>query len=137
MAFKTPRPAKQSATRAFNAFNQATVTVGTKAGNVINVAVQLLDAVGNQPVSVTNVEVYLSDSSVGNGLTATPLTAGPTIGTNGTILGVITANKAVQVITNATGAFDLNLTQSASPVTYYFVIVMPDGSIITPIAVTF
>jgi hypothetical protein len=125
-----PQPAKQAAARAYTAYNLSVFTVGAKATNTINVAVQLQDARGQNIAQIGYVDVYLSDNADGSTLTATVPTSPIVIGTNGVLIATPTATKAVSVITNKLGQFDLNIIQTASPVAYYMVVCMPDGSIV-------
>lgn len=134
---RTPRPAKQSAARAFNAFGLATFTIGAKQTNTINVAVQLLDAQGNKPAAPVVGDFYLSDNSDGSTLTATATTSSLAVGTNGVLLDILVAGKMGRILSKSDGTFDINVIQTASPTTYYFVMVMPDGSIVVSTAVTF
>jgi hypothetical protein len=132
-----PQPARQSATRAFNAFNLVAFTIGVKAANIINVAVQLKDARGNNVSGVCAVKAYLSDSADGHTITATVPTSNLAVHTNGVIVGSLTTNKVVELITDASGRFDLDITQTASPVTYYLVVVLPDGSTVISAPIVF
>lgn len=125
-----PLPAKQAAAKAYNAFNLAAFTVGTKLTNTINVAVQLQNAHGVSLAQIAGVKAYLSDNANGSTLTATVPTSTLAIGTNGVIIGVLTTNKAVEIITNALGQFDLNVIQTVGGTNYYLVVEMPDGSIV-------
>jgi hypothetical protein len=130
----SPYPAKSAAAKAFNFFNLVSWTIGAKGSNIINCTAQLLDARGQALLAPAFCTFYLSDSSDGHTLTATPLTSVMAIGTNGVIFEADVTEKAARVITSAAGLFDINLTQTASPVAYYGVIVMPDGSLaVSPI----
>jgi hypothetical protein len=131
-----PLPAKSAAARAWELFNLVTFTIGTKSVNTINVAVQLKDAQGKAIAQVAAATFYLSDSADGHTLTATATTSALAIGTNGVLLNIDVTGKMGRVISDASGRFDLNLIQSASPVTEYLVVVMPDGSISVSGAIT-
>lgn len=96
-------------------------TIGAEAGDVINVAVQLKDIKGINPTARRYVTCFLSDDAEGDGITAAA--AGTiAIGTNGTIIEAEVANKKVAVMTNATGAFDLNITKTGAQ-SYYLIVV--------------
>jgi hypothetical protein len=133
----SPQPAKQAASRAFCTFGLAAFTIGTKSSNTINVAVQLQDNRGQAIQQIGYCDVYLSDNADGTTLTATALTSNIVIGTNGVIIQTTVTEKAVAVISNKSGQFDLNLIQTASPQTYYMVVCMPDGSVVVSNAITF
>lgn len=132
-----PLPAKDAAARSFDIFQMAAFTIGAKMTNTINVAVQLQDALARSIAESAVCRVFLSDAITGLGITATALTSAIAIGTNGFILDTPVSEEMVDVQTDAQGRFDLNLIQTASPVTYYMVIVAPDGSIIVSGAITF
>lgn len=125
-----PQPAKQAAARAYCVAGLATFTIGAKVANVINVAVQLQDVRQQSVGQITHVEAYLSDNADGSTLTATAATSALAIGTNGVIISTLTTEKAVLVISNKTGQFDINITQTATPQAYYLAVMMPDGSIV-------
>lgn len=127
---KYPQPAKQAAAYAYNAFDAlATAVIGTEGSNTINAAVQLKDARGNAVARVCHVRAYLSDLSTGLAITATATTSALAIGTNGAILQIPVTGKMVDIVTDASGRFDLNIIQTAAPVTYYLVICLPNGGI--------
>jgi len=103
----------------------ATITVGTEATNVINVAVQLLD---NDSVAVAArrcVYVYLSDDADGDGITASAPATSVAIGTDGNIIDTLTAKSSFMITTNATGALDLDITDTTGS-TWYLIAVVGD-----------
>lgn len=130
-----PRPAKQAASYAYNRVGLASFTVGAKSVNTINVAVQLKDARGNNVAQVVGVQAYLATAATGIGL-GTATTSAIAIGTNGTLLDITTTGQSFDVVSDASGRFDINLIQSASPVTVYLVVIMPDGGIAVSTAIT-
>jgi hypothetical protein len=132
-----PQPAKQAAARAYNTFNLAAMTVGAKVTNTINVAVQLQDARGQAVKQIGNCSFYLSDNADGSTLTATATSSALAIGTNGVLMVINVTGKYCDVITNASGQFDLNIIQTAGGTKYYPVVMMPDGSIIVGGAIQF
>ena len=132
-----PQPAKKAAARAYCRFGLATFTIGVKAANTITVTVVLKDERANALAEIVNAEFYLSDNADGSTLTATVPTSNLAIHSKGVIIGTLTTNKAGEIITNAVGTFDLDITQTASPVTYYLVIIKPDGGLLVSGAITF
>ena len=122
-------------TGAVNAVNNATFTIATQVGTTINVGVQLKDSTGTSVTGVAVMLVYLSDSSNGNELVGTPPTGGTVIGTDGVLVPVL-ANKMFQIITNTSGHFDLNLTDSGTP-SFYMVVVGANGKVLVSSAITF
>lgn len=101
---------------------------GSGSGATRNVAVQLRDAANNAINFISHLEVFLSDSADGHTLTAVAPTT-LAIGTNGVVIGVITTVKTDKLISNASGQFDLTITESGTPNTYYLVVCMPNGTI--------
>lgn len=132
-----PLPAKKASTRSLDLFNLVTFTIGAKAANTINVACQLKDAKGRVLRQVAHVRAYLSDVSTGASLTPTATTSALAIGTNGALVNIPVAGKVVDVLSDAQGRFDLNLIQTASPLTYYMAVHMPDGSVSMSNAIVF
>ena len=124
-----PQPAKQATSRAFCAFNIAVFTVGTEVSSVINVAVQLQDARGQDITKPAVARVYLSDNANGHTLAATLASFTLAIGTNGVLISDATTAEIMDVLSNGSGQFDLDITQETPGVNYYLVVVMPDGSI--------
>lgn len=123
------------------AFTQAVLTVGAKAGNIINVAVTLKDemvktlptlANGGGPVRL---RAYLSDDVHGDNLTGTTPSGGVAIGTNGVILNQAVSGKTFDILVPSTtpGLFDLSITH-ASPHNFYLCVEVPGGKIfVSPI----
>jgi hypothetical protein len=129
MAVINPSPAKQSAARAYTAFNLASFVIGAKVTNTINVAVTLLGARGEPLQIAVGTDFFLSDTQNPPVYTTTPATSALAIGTNGSLV-VTTTGVACSVLTNNAGQFDINVIQTATPKAYYPCILMPDGSII-------
>lgn len=102
---------------------------GTPAANARNVTIQLTDRKGAAVSGRKFVDVYLADAATGAAVTAVVPTSALAIGTNGVIWNSITTNKHVRVQTNATGAVDINVVQTAVQ-NYYVVVVLPDGSLV-------
>lgn len=114
----------------------ATITIGAEAGNAINVGIQLKDANGANVASAYALDVYISDDSGGDGLAAVGPSAGVAIGTNGTILSQLVTSKLLKILTTATGDFDVDLSEVATP-TFYLVVVLPSGQVTVSGAITF
>lgn len=94
-----------------------TVVIGTEAGDVINVSVQLKDITGINPTQRRAVKFWLSDVSTCISVTGTA--AGTiAIGTNGTLRRIVESLKEYDVVTNATGAFDVNITKTGAQTWY-------------------
>ncbi len=113
----------------------AAITVGTETANVINVAVQLQDANGVNLAVRGSVMAYLSDDANGDSLVATAPSGGVVIGTNGLAIPLV-AGKAFQLVSEANGALDLNITETGAK-TCYLVLVLPNGKLAASGAITF
>lgn len=131
-----PMPAKMAPTYAYNKFGIVSFTVGTKVATTINVAVQLQDVRGRNVAERVGARVYLSDASTGAGITATATTTALAVGTNGSLLAILVTGKMMEVLTDASGRFDINVIQS-STASYYMVVILPDGSIAVSTVITF
>jgi hypothetical protein len=104
-----------------------TITPASAAANVCNVLFQVVDAEGNAVSETFHMDVYLSDSAVGDGLTSTSA-SGTTaaVSTYGTVLVAMTAKKALRVQTNASGQFKLAITDT-SKTAFYPCATIPGG----------
>lgn len=109
--------------------------IGAQAGDVINVAVQLNKADGNPAALRTNVFAYLSDDANGDSIAGTAPSGGWAIGTDGLLIPVV-AGKAAQLISEADGDIDINITEAGAD-TWYLVIVHPSGKLSVSDAITF
>lgn len=112
----------------------ATFVIGAEATNVINVAVQLKD--GDKEVAARgSVFAYLSDDANGDSVAGTAPDGGVAIGTDGVAIPVV-AGKAFQLVSEADGDIDLDVTESSTD-TWYLVIVLPGGELVISDAITF
>lgn len=100
-----------------------TITPGAQAGDVINVTVQLNDVQSNAIAASKVVYAYLSDDSGGDGLAATAPDGGVAIGTDGTIIEALTADKSWMIWTESDGQLDLDIEESGAD-TWYLCIVI-------------
>lgn len=115
----------------------AEFTVGAEASNVINVAVQLLDRDNGGPIDeFLPVLAYLSDDSGGNGVATTAPSGGWAIGTDGEIMGEVTANKLAWLLSENDGDIDLDITETGAD-TWYLCVAAPDGRTYVSGAITF
>lgn len=88
-----------------------TITAG--ASNIALIEVQLNDGAGTDMTEVLNFDVWLSDAATGAGLTATTASGAVTVGTPGAVVGTYEAKKALRVQSDATGTFQLSITDTA------------------------
>jgi hypothetical protein len=126
-------PAADSPFYAANKVNRASFTIGAEAVDVINVAAQLKDANNAAVAERCSVMGFLSQDAEGDSLAAALDTVA--IGTNGVAIPLITG-RAFQFVSNASGQFDINITENATG-TWYLHLVMPDGSLVSSGAITF
>jgi len=73
----------------------------------------------------TSFDLYLSDAVTGAGLTAVTASGAVTVGTPGAVIGTYTTKKALRVQTDAVGAFQLSITDTAK--TGFYVVYALDG----------
>ena len=118
----------------FTAPADATFTIGTEAGNVINVAVQLKDGAGDDIATRAAVQFYLSDDADGDTIVAAATSLA--IGTDGVAIENI-SNSAGLLISEADGDIDINIGDASGAATYYLVLVMPSGELVVSDAITF
>jgi len=115
---------------------QAAFVVGTEAGDVINVAIQLQDAEGNDMAVKTGVKFYLSSAADANDLEGT----GPdtlAIGTDGVLIkdGGDSVVAGV-LVSEDDGDIDLDIGKAGAD-TYYLNLILPNGKIVTSGEITF
>lgn len=95
-------------------FNFAITNNVGASSNIANVNFQLQDIYGNPILGVFNFHLMLSDSATGAGLTATTASGGiAAVSTFGNILDALVASKMVIAQTNASGLFELAITDTA------------------------
>lgn len=111
------------------------ITVGDEADDSINVAVQLLDDAGNALTAAAVVDVMVLGST-GDALVSTAPDGDVAIGTDGAIITEHVADKYLRVLTDDTGAFDLDIGEAAAA-TFRLRVVLPNGYVVTSSAITF
>lgn len=120
-----------------NKIVNASFTVGAEASNVINVAIQLEWANGEELDRIGCVWAYLSDSASGDGVTAAVPDGGVAIGTDGSIIVEATTDAVFLLQSEADGDIDLDITDTTGTPTWYMVVVLPSGDIAVSDAITF
>ena len=108
----------------------ATIVPTAAAENVCEVAISLVDGFGNVIPKSAIIDVYLSDSATGAGLTST--SASGTVAAksaSGTDLFTFTSKKMLKVKTLATGIYTLEITDSAKT-GFYVVVVLNGGTVL-------
>lgn len=103
----------------------ASFSIAPGAANICNVTITIQDNNSTTLARAHNFEVWLSDAATGVGLTAT--TASGTVqakSASGTVMGALTAKKALRVQSLATGVFILEITDTAK--TGFYIAVKTD-----------
>lgn len=109
----------------------ATVDIAAAAAgaNVCEVTYTVKDAAGSNLAGVFTFDVFLSDAATGAGLTATAASGTVTAKTaSGAVIGTDTAKKALRVQTLATGAFILEITDTAKTLFYPCAVMTSTGA---------
>jgi hypothetical protein len=114
---------------------QATLTVGSLVSHVIKVTAQLKNQDGVNLAVRGAVTVYLSDDANGDSIIATAPSGGWAIDTNGVLIPLI-ANKAGQLISEANGLADINVTHTGVK-SCYLIVVLPNGTLVASTVLTF
>jgi hypothetical protein len=110
-------------------------TIGSEGGNVINAGLQLNDAGGDALATRASVFAYLSDDANGDSIAWTAPDGGWAIGTDGLLIPVVTS-KAAQLVSEADGDIDINITESSVD-TWYLIVILPNGKLVASEAITF
>ena len=88
--------------------------IAAGAANVCEVTLSVVDADGNAITGSFAIDIWLSDAATGLGLTGTSASGTVTAKTGtGTVLGDLTAKKAIRAVTKADGTFVLEITDTA------------------------
>lgn len=118
-----------------NAPFDATFVIGAESGgNVINVAIQLKDADGNDLATRAAIHFYLSGDT--NGDTVVAAATSLAIGTDGVAIEHV-SNSAGILISEADGDIDLNIGDASGAATYYLILILPNGLLKASAAITF
>ena len=111
------------------------ITVGTQAGDVINVALQVVDGQGMALAQQLSFLAWLSDTA-GAAVTGTAPSVGTAIGTDGVIIVEHTAEILFELLTDADGVLDLDIEEAGAD-TWYLNVRLPGGAIVSSGAITF
>jgi hypothetical protein len=104
--------------------NNITCTLAAGASNTTTCTITVKDSAGTAIAAVHTLEVFISRSATGQGLTATAA-SGALTATTGAILTALTAKKHISAVTDANGVLVLSLVDSAKTEGEYFVAVNP------------
>lgn len=110
-------------------------TVGVEGGDVINVALQVVDAEGADLAAAKSFLAWLSDTAGAEPTTTAP-SAGTIIGTDGFIVYEPLADIVLELLTDSDGVLDLDI-EEAGVDTWFLNVRLPDGSIVTSATITF
>ena len=113
----------------------ATISVGTETDNVINVAIQLTDYLGNDLTNAASILAYCASDSAGLNIITKTFSTETAIGTDGS-LGIILAKTMYQLTSEADGDIDLDFTDTGTN-SCYLALVMPNGKLVVSDAITF
>jgi hypothetical protein len=105
------------------------ITVAPGAANVATFTIQF------PTKGVRKFELYMSTDSAGANVSGTAYSTG-LAATTGAVMASITANKFLQVLTDATGKAVITLTATAKPVGEYLVVPRVEGVAMSPATVT-
>lgn len=128
-------PAKQSPFKAACEVADVSFSIGDETANVRRIAIQLKDALGNDITERAMVSGWLSDDANGDTITASAPTT-VAAGTDGSYH-VITTGKKFDLLSEADGDIDLDITLSSGAATWYLNILLPTGVIKTSAAIAF
>lgn len=117
-----------------NVVASASFTIGTEAGNAINVAIQLKDWNGADINYRAGLVWYLSSDATGDTISAAPA-SGIAIGTDGLLI-EWTNNVSGWVVSESDGDIDVTITDAGTP-TFYLNLILPGGKLVTSGAITF
>lgn len=100
-----------------------TITLAAgSANNKMKVSVQMTDGAGTSIAGVFSCELYLSDAATGIGITASGASGTlAALSTKGAVIATSVANKAWEVVTNASGLFEGEITDTSETATWYVV----------------
>lgn len=106
------------------ASDKSTVALSAGAANVVTATITLKNDADEAIAAAQVVEVFISRSAVGAGLTATAA-SGALAATTGAILTALTAKKHIIAVTDANGVLVLTLTDTAKTEGEYFIVKLP------------
>lgn len=106
----------------------ADITVGAESANVINVAIQLKDYLGNDIAAPACIYAYCCTDANGTSKETTTVSTETAIGTDGD-LEIELAKTSYMLISEADGDIDLDFTDTGTN-DFYFALVMPTGKIV-------
>jgi len=106
----------------------ADITVGAEGTNVINVAIQLKDYLGNNIAAPSYVRAYFCTTTAGTTKETTTVSTETAIGTDGEIL-IVTAKTEYMLLSEADGSIDIDITDTGTNDTY-LAVVLPTGRIV-------
>lgn len=111
-----------------------TFVLGAEAGNVRNLAIQLVDGAGGDLAERGTILAYFSDDAAGDSVAATAFDT-VAIGTDGLAVPLV-VGKVFLLTSEADGYIDINITEDAA-VTKYLILVMPNGRLVSSGAIAF
>ena len=113
----------------------ATITVGAEATNVINVAIQLTDYLGEDIAAPACIKAYCCTTSAGTTKETTTVSTEAAIKTDGELT-VVTAKTEYNLLSEADGDIDIDFTDTGTN-SFYLALVLPTGKIVVSDVITF
>lgn len=126
---------KKNAPYVIDAWLLAAFTIAAKSGSTIKVTVQTQDANGQNVKQSVSLKAYLATLATGQVLATAP-SGNVAIAAKGVILDNQGSGQVIDVVTNSSGVFDLNIINSGSA-NYYMILCAPDGSIVASPVIAF
>lgn len=109
-------------------YRKATISLAAGgSANECDATITFTDDDGTAVSGIHRVEVYISEDSAGDGLTAD--STGTLVAATGTVLTELTDDKHIIAVTDSSGQLVLTLTDTNDPADQYFVVVSPNGSL--------
>lgn len=103
----------------------ATITPGAEAADEINVAIQLKNTDGSNVASIKAVDAWFGTSATDPTLASAAPDGGAAAGANGKLVELV-ADKAFKLVTNATGAVNVVITESTAK-SFFLWVALPNG----------
>lgn len=119
-----------------NCAYDAVITPGATHTDTIATTIQLKDFEGNNLTVPSTVLAYLTSDSAGLDINTTSLTTDMSIGTDGSI-NIITAYKVYLLVSEADGAIDISMGYTTGALSFYLVIILPNGKRVVSTAIAF
>lgn len=113
-------------------------TIGVEAANIINVAIQVVLGDAQSLDTYAFLVAWLTDvQGADSGLSAAAPDADVVIGTDGVVLSEPVTDLMFNMVTNAAGLLDLDISDTIGTPTWYLNVALPGGGVAVSEAITF